>query len=91
MSIPRLEKFLDKLGTAKGNGLSELFAWDDLNSSHWAVRDFQLLCFKNQDTLASRLQKMAEKRVYLRNCRRSKTGITTDSAGVSFCILAVGE
>ena len=61
---PRLEKFLDKLGTAKGNGLSELFAWDDLNSSHWAVRDFQLLCFKNQDTLASRLQKMAEKAGY---------------------------
>lgn len=61
---PRLEKFLDKLGMAKANGIHELFAGDDLNSPHWAVRDFQLLCFKNQDTLAGMLRDMAEKAGY---------------------------
>ncbi|MDE6451475.1 MAG: peptidase [Odoribacter sp.] len=61
---PRLEKFLDKLGVAKANGIHELFAGDDLNSPHWAVRDFQLLCFKNQDTLAGMLQEMAGKAGY---------------------------
>ena len=60
----RLEKFLDKLGTAKTKGMKELFAWSDLNSPHWLIRDFQLLCFKNQDTLASMLKELAERQGY---------------------------
>lgn len=61
---PRLEKFLDKLGTAKSSGFKELFAWDDLNAPRWMVRDFQLLCFKHQDTLAVMLNELAEEEGY---------------------------
>lgn len=61
---PRLEKFLGKLGNAKAKGMGELFAWDDLNAPHWAIRDFQLLCFKNQNTLVPFLKKLAEERGY---------------------------
>lgn len=55
---PRLEKFLDKLGTAKGN-YGTLFAWDNLNAPRWTIRDFQLLCFRYQDTLAGMLDSLA--------------------------------
>ena len=61
---PRLEKFLDKLGVAKAKGMGELFAWDDLNSLHWMVRDFQLLCFRMQDTLAQMLSDFATEKGY---------------------------
>ena len=60
---PRLEKFLDKLGTAKSN-IKSLFAWDDLNSPHWAIRDFQLMCFQHQDTLVPMLEELAREKGY---------------------------
>lgn len=60
---PRLEKFLDKLGTAKG-GFGSFVSWDDLNAPHWTIRDFQILCFEHQDTLAQMLQAYAEEKGY---------------------------
>lgn len=60
---PRLEKFLDRLGNGKGN-FNTMFAGEDVNAAHWTVRDFQLLCFKNQDKLAGMLDSLAQARNY---------------------------
>lgn len=60
---PRLEKFLDKLGKAKG-GMNSVLAREDQNDYHLAVKDFQLLCFKQQDKLAEMLAALAKEKGY---------------------------
>lgn len=63
---PRLGKFLDKLGTAKG-GFGSFTSWDDLNAPHWTIRDFQILCFEHQDTLAQMLEAYATEHQFTYN------------------------
>lgn len=61
---PRLEKFLDKLGTTKG-GLESIFGGGSAQQNcHYAVRDFQLLCFQNFDRLLPQLEQLAQKQGY---------------------------
>lgn len=60
---PRLEKFLEKLGTVKST-MKSLFTGDDQNAPHWTIRDFQLLCFQHQDTLSVLLKDLAADKGY---------------------------
>ncbi len=60
---PRLEKFLDRLGNGKG-GFNSMFAGEDVNAVRWTVRDFQLLCFRNQERLAVMLDSLAQAKGY---------------------------
>lgn len=60
---PRLEKFLNRLGTAKA-GMKAMFTWEDLNAPHFTIRDFQLRCFEHQEELAAMLEQSAQKNGY---------------------------
>jgi hypothetical protein len=60
----RLEKFLERLGNPKGNNIGGLLTGNDVNASRWVIRDFQTLCFENQDELAGMLEQYAQKRQY---------------------------
>lgn len=61
---PRLQRFLDKLGIPK-RGLEAIFGGGSAQRDcHWAVRDFQLLCFRNFGRLLPLFREMAEERRY---------------------------
>lgn len=59
---PRLEKFLDKLGTS-GKSMETVFGGGSgVEDCHWSIRDFQMLCFKNINELLPLFRKgIAEK------------------------------
>lgn len=61
---PRLEKFLNKLGANRNNIESIFGGGSDQNDCRWAIRDFQILCFKHQEQLATMLKELAEKKGY---------------------------
>ena len=63
---PRLEKFLNNLGKGRGS-FDTMFAGEDVDASHWGVRDFQLLCFQHQKELSAKLAKLAEREEYTFN------------------------
>lgn len=48
---PRLDKFLDKLGTVKNNLMSVFGGGASQEDCHYKVRDFQNLCFENKSKL----------------------------------------
>lgn len=58
---PRIQKFLDKVGFNKG---SAFFGNDDKPNCHWAIRDFQLHCFRNFDKLLPMVEKHAAEKGY---------------------------
>ena len=60
---PRLDKFLNRLGTAK-SGVKALFNWEDLNTCHYTIRDFQTMCFEHLDTLLPMLEELAAEKKY---------------------------
>lgn len=60
---PRIEKFLNKLGTAKA-GMKAMFTWEDLNAPHFTIRDFQILCFEHQEELVAMLEELARRNGY---------------------------
>lgn len=60
---PRLEKFLDKLGTPK-SGIKSFFGGEDLNNCHYLIRDFQIMCFEHLDVLLPLLEKLAAEKGY---------------------------
>ena len=61
---PRLEKFLERIGNPKGNNLGGLLTGNDVNAHRWTIRDFQNLCFENQDKLVEMLEKWSNKKGY---------------------------
>lgn len=61
---PRLEKFLDKLGAPKSNLESIFGGGATQQDCHYAVRDFQNLCFQNKGLLLSRFQALAADKKY---------------------------
>lgn len=61
---PRLEKFLDKLGTTKNNLESIFGGGATQQDCHYAVRDFQLLCFQNKNELLPRFKELAAEQKY---------------------------
>lgn len=61
---PRLGKFLEKLGTTKNNLESIFGGGSSQQDCHYAIRDFQLLCFKNRDRLLPRFKELAAQKGY---------------------------
>lgn len=61
---PRLEKFLDKLGAPKGSLESIFGGGASQQDCHYAIRDFQNLCFQNKGLLLSRFQALAADKQY---------------------------
>lgn len=61
---PRIEKFLEKVGSNKGGFTKFFFGNDNKKDCRWSVRDFQILCFENIDTLTTMLQEYAEDKEY---------------------------
>lgn len=61
---PRLEKFLDKLGTTRNNLESIFGGGSTQEDCHYDIRDFQILCFENKNELLPRFRKMIAEKGY---------------------------
>ncbi|MDR0981752.1 MAG: peptidase [Culturomica sp.] len=62
---PRIEKFLNKLGTSKGSlGSFMLGKSENKSQCHYDVRDFQLLCFKRKAELLPLLEEYTKGKGY---------------------------
>lgn len=61
---PRLEKFLDKLGTNKKNLEAIFGGGSDRKECRWSIRDFQLFCFQHQEHLLPLLEAYAKEKQY---------------------------
>lgn len=61
---PRLQRFLDKLGTPKRSLESIFGGGSSQQDCHWDIRDFQLACFRNFDRLLPLMEQLAREKQY---------------------------
>lgn len=64
---PRLEKFLEKVGANKVSFMDVMAGGDTKPDCRWNVRDFQILCFQNQEKLVPMLEELAQEKGYTYN------------------------
>lgn len=61
---PRIQKFLDRVGSPKGGLGRYFFGSSEGNDCNWSIHKFQELCFANIDALVPKVAEYAEDKGY---------------------------